>query len=147
MRRVWHLVRRAIGSIDNRGPSPESCALVARILNPGQLVLWEAMAGRDRRHSLHVLRRFDRFAPDASGDERAAALLHDVGKTSAGLGWFLRVIATVIGPRGGRFTAYHEHEQTGAELIAGCSSARTVELVRGSATDVVAAALRRADDI
>ena len=147
MSSVLHLVRRAIGSIDNRAPGPSSRAVAAGILNAEQLLLWEAMAGRDRRHSLHVLRRFDRFAPGASGDERAAALLHDVGKTASGLGWFLRVAATVVGPRGERFRIYHQHEETGADLISGCSSSRTVELVRGSAVDDVAEALRRADDI
>ncbi len=147
MSSALHLVRRAIGSIDNRAPGPSSRAVAAGILNAEQLVLWEAMAGRDRRHSLHVLRRFDRFAPGASVDERAAALLHDVGKTTSGLGWFLRVVATVVGPRGERFRIYHGHEETGARLISRCSSARTVQLVSGSATDHVAVALRRADDI
>lgn len=140
-------MRRAVGSIDNSAPDRASRDIAAGVLNEAQMALWDAMPGRDRRHSLDVLRRFDLTVPGASGEERAAALLHDVGKTAADLGWFMRVLATVVGPRTARFRTYHDHEELGARLIAGCSDTRTVELVRGSTSDGTADALRRADEI
>jgi len=105
------------------------------------------MQPRDQRHSVEVLRRFDVLAPSAQTSERAAALLHDVGKNASQLGLVTRIIATIIGPRGKRFSLYHQHEAVGAGLLKAVSDARTVELVAGSCHDDVAAALRDADDI
>ena len=87
------------------------------------------------------------LVPGAVTAERAAALLHDVGKNISGLGFFLRVIATVVGPRGKRFTEYHNHESLGAELMRSVSDARTVALIGGTANDDVSRLLQAADDI
>ena len=148
---VGHLLRRAFGSLSNRGPDDESLAVVASVLSAGEFALWRRMPGRDQRHSIVVLRRFDEFLPAATSPERAAALLHDVGKTVSSLGWTMRVIATLAGPLGRRFSArfreYHEHEEIGARMLAAVSDERTVVLVGGLASDAVAAALRRADDV
>ena len=73
-------------------------------------------------------------------------MLHDVGKQQSQLGTFGRVVATMVGRRGERFRAYHDHEALGAAMLAVLGSdPATVELVlgRGPAAD----ALRRADDI
>jgi hypothetical protein len=87
------------------------------------------------------------LVPAASRAERAAALLHDVGKNISGLGFFSRVVATVIGPRGRRFTDYHDHEKLGADLIRSISDPRTVALISGIVDDDVGLLLQTADDI
>lgn len=117
------------------------------VLNDDEFALWTSMQGRDQVHSLHVLSRFTVLHSGATRAENAAALLHDVGKTSADLGWFLRIVATLVGARGRRFTEYHDHERIGAELLGGISDTRTVELVHGVVDDEVAFALRDADNI
>ncbi|MFM8553465.1 MAG: hypothetical protein ACKOBO_02465 [Acidimicrobiales bacterium] len=151
MSRIVHLVRRAVGSLSDRGPDEDGYAAAARILNDRELDLWRAMAGRDRRHSLVVLGRFDRFCPAASRAERAAALLHDVGKSVSSLGWTMRVFATIFGAfgvvPGRRFREYLDHERIGAQMLEGVSDVRTVALVAGEATDAIATALQRADDL
>jgi hypothetical protein len=57
------------------------------------------------------------------------------------------VFATVIGPRGFKFHLYHDHENLGGQLLEGVSTARTIALVAGSATDEVMEALYAADQI
>lgn len=142
-----HLVRRAVSSWSNAPLRPGEDERARACLSPAELGLWEAMQPRDRRHSLEVHARFAAMWPTATRAELAAALLHDVGKTVSGLGWAMRVVATVVGPRGGRLAAYHDHERLGAAMLDGVSDARTVELVAGSVRDEVHAALCRADDI
>ena len=85
--------------------------------------------------------------PDHTPEMVAAALLHDVGKNISNLGFFSRVIATVVGPRGQRFIAYHDHERLGAELLDSISDPRTVALVGGLVDDEISLLLKEADDI
>lgn len=144
---VHHLVRRAVGSWSNSAPLPGDLDLVRRILTDAEYSLWSAMQGRDQRHSLHVLARFDSLLPDATRQWRAAALLHDVGKTASDLGWALRILATLFGRRGRRFNLYHDHERIGAEMLRGVSDPETAALVSGHGDARVVAALRDADDI
>jgi len=121
---------------------------VRDLLSEPELELWSRLPAHDRRHSLDVLRRFDRTLPEAERSERAAAVLHDVGKIASGLGRTARIVATVVGPRGRRFARYHDHERLGAEMLRALGShPRTVELVGGGATDATAAALRAADEV
>ena len=117
------------------------------VLNSDEMKLWQSMQGRDQSHSLIVLERFERLCPVATQTEKAAALLHDLGKTRSGLGWFMRILATLVGSRGERFAEYHDHERIGAEMLQQISDERTIELVGGKAIDSVAVALRDADDI
>ncbi|MFM8793711.1 MAG: hypothetical protein ACKOFF_02275 [Acidimicrobiales bacterium] len=151
MSSVVHLARRAVGSISNRPPDVSSLGTVASLLNEAEFALWQSMPGRDQRHSLVVLDRFDKILPGADETERAAALLHDVGKTVSSLGWAMRVVATVAGSVGRRrvrrFREYHEHETIGARLLTGVSADRTVGLVAGTGAGPAADALRRADEI
>jgi hypothetical protein len=140
-----HLAKRAVGSFSNGEPKDISVAQI--ILNKGEFEFWNSMQGRDKCHSLVVLDRFDAACTNASQEERAAALLHDVGKRFADLGWLGRIVATIIGPRGFRFHLYHDHENLGAQLISEVSTQRTINLVAGIVTDDVAIALRIADDI
>ena len=142
-----HLIKRAVGSFSQSPPSRVGIAKALDVLNQAEFTVWTEMQYRDQRHSIAVLDRFDELAPTARTCERAAALLHDVGKNISGLGFVWRVAATLVGPRSRRFAEYHNHEELGAELLMGISDPRTVELVRGSAKDEVSLQLRAADDI
>ena len=140
-----HLVRRAISSFSNA--TPEVSSQIRQALLPAELALWSTMPGRDQRHSMDVFHRFLLLHPEATRAQSAAALLHDVGKVQSGLGWSLRIVATVIGPRTRRFRLYHLHEVLGAEMLSSISEAETVALVRGEGPTQVVASLREADNI
>ena len=142
-----HLIKRAFGSFSQSPPSPIEIAKAQDVLNQAEFKMWAEMQFRDQRHSVAVLDRFDELAPTALQTERAAALLHDVGKNVSGLGFIARVVATLVGPRGKRFVDYHNHETLGADLLISISDPRTVELVRGAANDEVSRLLRAADNI
>ena len=144
---IDHLVRRALSSLNNSALSDGEIARALPWLNAEEFGLWFSMPPRDCRHSLQVHARFADLYPSASRDEHAAALLHDVGKISSGLGWTLRVVATVVGSRGARFADYHNHAAIGAEMLRGISSSRTIELVAEKVDDEVSRALYSADNI
>ena len=84
------------------------------------------MPGPDRRHSAAVARRVDAaLDEDAPRTVLAAALLHDVGKTSVGLRTPGRVVATLTAMMVGQERAagfdsaigrYLRHDELGAEL-------------------------------
>ena len=147
MKKLWHLVKRAVTSFSNDPISGADVERVERLLLLPEFELWWTMQPRDQRHSLQVHERFMRFYPPAKRTEQAAALLHDIGKTVSGLGWFMRIIATLVGSRGIRFTMYHDHENLGAQMLQGVSEQRTIDLVGGTIDDVVMVALRNADNI
>ena len=132
LNKLWHLAARFFTSLSPKPPSAETEAWVAERLLPGEQALWDRMSNQDRRHSALVGQRFAAMDPAAPRELIAGALLHDVGKIECGLGTFSRVAATVIGPRGTRFTAYHDHEEIGARMAAEAGSdAATVELIAG----------------
>ena len=144
---LGHLVRRALSSLNNSALTDDDVAVVRPWLNAKELDLWSSMPPRDCRHSLEVQKRFAALCPGAVTEEHAAALLHDVGKISSQLNWVLRVVATVVGPRGARFAEYHNHAVVGAQMLEGISSPRTIELVAEQVDDVVSRALYAADNI
>jgi hypothetical protein len=100
---------------------------VSAHLLPGELELWSSMSGPDRRHSAAVARRVEvALGGDAPRPVVAAALLHDVGKTRAGLRTFGRVVATLTARLVGRERAvawdsaigrYLRHDAVGAALL------------------------------
>jgi putative nucleotidyltransferase with HDIG domain len=145
--KTTHLVKRAVSSLLQTPPNPQDIAAVSQVLNTAEFAVWSDMQYRDQRHSIVVLRRFDVMASTADKMERAAALLHDVGKNISNLGFVSRVIATVVGPHGQRFIAYHDHERLGAELLRSISDPRTVALVGGLVDDDISLLLKAADDI
>ena len=60
---------------------------MASILSESELKLWPRMSRADRRHAVGVAREVERqLGREATTPVLAAALLHDVGKVSAGLG-------------------------------------------------------------
>lgn len=142
-----HLVRRASTSWRNHPLSDSDVTVASRWLLAEEFQMWMTMQPRDCRHALVVHERFASLVPLATRDEHAAALLHDIGKVHSQLGWWMRIVATIVGPRGRRFKLYHDHEALGAEMLLGKSSQRTVDLIAGRALDDVAAALQAADDI
>lgn len=144
-----HLSKRFAGMLSRRPVGESDLAWVNSVLSAGEAELWRRLSAADQRHSVLVGHRFTTDVPDAGRDDVAAALLHDIGKIDSGLGVWLRVMATIAGPRTARFRSYHDHVALGADmLIAVGSTARTVHLVGGTSTDLVTLeALQRADDI
>ena len=125
-----HLAARFFGSLSRKPPDPAEEAWAASQLLPGELELWGRMSNQDRRHTATVARRFAAARPAATRAEIAGALLHDVGKLECGLGTFGRVAATIVGRRGARFTAYHDHEQIGADMARTAGSEpETIDLI------------------
>jgi hypothetical protein len=146
MGQLGHLARRFFGSWSRTEPPAEDVEWATAFLLPGEAELWRRMAVADRRHSIEVARRFVAARPDATREEVAGSLLHDVGKTEAGLGTVGRVVATIVGPRTERFRRYHDHEAIGARLAASVGSpAATVALIEG--TGPAAEDLHAADDV
>jgi HD domain len=140
---VLHLAKRYVGSLSKTPPPAAAEAWAMTWLSQAEAHLWARMTVADRRHSIEVARRFQELRPDATREEMAGALLHDVGKLQSGLPTSRRVIATIVGPRTARLRDYHEHEAIGAELAAAAESApATVALIRGegpAAADLTAA--------
>lgn len=96
--KALHLVRRFVGMVVPRGPTPDDEAWVAQVLSDAELGLWREMAPADRRHAAGVARRVQlRLGHEATPPVLAAALLHDVGKVDSRLGVYGRVVATLCG--------------------------------------------------
>ena len=116
------------------GPSADNEQWVQSVLSDDELKLWRRMSRVDRRHAVGVARRAERqLGHEATKPVLAAALLHDVGKVTAGLGTYGRVVATVAGAAAGRSMAgawtegkgftrrvglYLRHPDLGADMLA-----------------------------
>ena len=132
--RLGHLAKRFFGSLWLAGPSRTSEEWVESTLSEGELRLWRRMSGADRRHAVAVAHRVERqLGHEATAPVLAAALLHDVGKVTAGLGIYGRVVATLAGAAAGRSMAaawtegkgftrrvglYLRHPDLGADMLA-----------------------------
>ena len=105
----------------------------------------------DQRHSIVVMHRFRKLRPSATKPEIRAALLHDIGKIQSNLGVLGRVLATLVGRRGVRFMAYHDHERIGSQMLQKINSDFiTIQLIAGARDEDIADALsdlRAADNI
>ena len=144
---VFHLAKRAVTSFRNHPVNDEQLGIARAVLLPDEFSLWTRMQNRDQRHSLQVLSRFDVLCSYATREERAAALLHDVGKCESTLGWFGRIMATLVGHRTVSFRLYLNHEEIGLSLLRDISSERTVAVLVGGNNDACAVALRAADNV
>jgi hypothetical protein len=132
--RPGHLIKRFLGSLWPVGPGRSAEAWVGSVLNEREHTLWRRMSRADRRHAAGVARRVEQtLGAGATPPVLAAALLHDVGKVSAGLGTYGRVVATVAGAATGRTMAetwtqgrgftrrvglYLRHPEVGADMLA-----------------------------
>jgi len=163
-----HLAVRFVGSLWPGGPSAADERWARQWCTGGEAGLWARMAGPDRRHAVAVARRVE-AAGYQDRPVMAAALLHDVGKITAGLGTLGRVVATVAamaagherasgwsgGGLGRRAGLYVRHDELGAALLAEAGSdeltvrwAREHHLPaeRWSVAPDVGQALKAADD-
>ena len=132
--RAGHLTKRFFGSLWPKGPSQQAEAWVQSVLSDDELRLWRRMSRADRRHAVGVARDVERrLGHAATTPVLAAALLHDVGKVTAGLGTYGRVVATLAGAAAGRSMAdawtegkgftrrvglYLRHGALGADMLA-----------------------------
>ena len=132
--RAGHLSKRFFGSLWPAGPSRDNETWVGSVLSDGELKLWHRMSKADRRHAVGVARKVEReLGNEARAPVLAAALLHDVGKLSSGLGTYGRVVATLAGAAAGRqmgqawtegkgFTRrvglYLSHPELGGDMLA-----------------------------
>jgi hypothetical protein len=169
--KLGHLTRRFFGSLWPGGPWRETEEWVASVLSDRELVLWRRMSRADRRHAAGVAHRVGRaLGHEAVPPVLAAALLHDVGKVSAGLGTYGRVVATLAGAAAGhkmadawtlgrgftrRVGLYLRHPALGADLLSMAGSdpltvtwAREHHLPREQWTlpPAIAGILKEADD-
>lgn len=109
-----HLARRFVGSLRPGGPSGSDVEWVLGHLTEAEAALWRRMRGPDRRHAVAVARRVERaLGHEASRPVVAAALLHDVGKTVAGLGTYGRVVATLSAGVAGHDMAHQWSRRSG----------------------------------
>lgn len=134
-----HRARRFARSVVATAPPAEDEEWAASWLSDAEARLFARMAPVDRRHSIAVARAVvARLGGDGAvpADQRwvvAAGLLHDVGKSVAGLGTYGRVVATLSGWVGGhdmaatwadtrgftrRVGLYLQYERLGAEQLA-----------------------------
>jgi hypothetical protein len=132
--RLGHLTKRFFGSLWPAAPRSADEAWVRSVLSEPEHNLWRRMGRADRRHAVGVARRVEgALGADATAPVLAAALLHDVGKVSAGLGTYGRVVATLAGAAAGRTMAgawtqgrgftrrvglYLRHADVGADMLA-----------------------------
>lgn len=142
-----HLVRRAVSSLSRAQLGLTEIDRVRQVLLPAEMTLWLLHQPRDQRHSLAVWDRFVAAYSHATIDEQRAALLHDIGKSAFQVGWLGRIVATLIGGRTEKLQKYLDHELIGVEMLQGVSSARTLDILSGAASDSAALAIFAADDV
>ncbi|MGA0218248.1 MAG: HD domain-containing protein [Ilumatobacteraceae bacterium] len=143
---IRHLARRTWYSLRPPAVSEDDVNNVQAILSADEYRLWSQMCQSDMAHSLMVLQRFRRVAPDAPKEVHAGVLLHDVGKVASNLNTLQRVVATVVGPRTKRFRLYHDHETIGKDLLLSVnSSEETIRTACGEGEWSMH--LRHADDL
>lgn len=145
---MLHLIKRFVGSISPDPLIDREQTWVREVLTIRELDLWQSQAIVDQRHSYDITRRFMVLRPQASRDEIAGGLLHDIGKIDAGLGTVTRVFATLLPLPTRRFRVYRRHQERGAQLlkVIGCSET-TIALVSGHPDSDALRALCRADNI
>ncbi len=154
MSNISHLIKRFASALDRRELSQLQVESVRAILLPREFELWSTLPLIDKKHSVAVMQRFLKILPNAESAAVRASLLHDIGKAKSNLGVFSRVLATVVGPMGKRFSRYHDHEAIGGQMLRDIGSQETTwRLVACEIRDdensllLIAHALRLADEI
>jgi hypothetical protein len=127
--RPLHWAGRFAGSVRPGAPTDEALDWVTRSLSDREAVLFTRMSNPDQRHAVAValavagqLAETETTETETDHDMTrkeveqaviAASLLHDVGKTAAGMRTYGRVIATLSGAIGGRDYAEHWQDTKG----------------------------------
>jgi hypothetical protein len=113
---VLHLVNRFFGFLTATPPSPRDQLFVSESLTPTLRRLFYAQRIEDQRHAITVASRV-KDRPHLI----EAALMHDIGKTTIGLGAFGRAFATLWDltylPIWGEWLRYINHGPIGADLL------------------------------
>jgi len=145
---IAHLTRRFFSSLARSEVTEAERNMVLSTLSASEYQLWSQLLRVDRRHSVLVAERFTALRPDASRNEIAGVLLHDIGKIRSNLSTLQRVVATVVGPRTRRFALYHQHEEIGADMLRQVGShSEVIAIVNQTCNEDVAVAFRGADNI
>ena len=145
---IAHLAKRFVSSWSRKDVSEDELNMVRSTLTASEFNVWKQFSVADRRHSVEVAQRFVAFLPKASREDRAGALLHDIGKIQSNLSTLMRVCATVVGPRTKRFALYHQHEEIGITMLRHAGShADVIAVLNQTCNAEVAAAFRSADNI
>jgi putative nucleotidyltransferase with HDIG domain len=145
---IAHLTKRFFSSLARSEVTEAERNMVLSTLSASEYQLWSQLLRVDRRHSVLVAERFTALRPDASRNEIAGVLLHDIGKIRSNLSTLQRVVATVVGPRTRRFALYHQHEEIGADMLRNAGSdSEVIAIVNQTCNEDVAAAFRAADNI
>lgn len=116
-----HRARRFFRSLVARAPSPQDSLWAEGHLSEAERRAFARLGPGDRSHSIGVakavaanLGQLDERPEDDSVEWLVtAALLHDIGKSAAGLGTYGRVVATVCGAVVGDGMAEHWAEKSG----------------------------------
>ena len=127
---MLHLVRRFIGFVTAIPLSPGDQVFVAESLSRDLQRLFYTQRFEDQRHAVIVATRVDDRPHLVE-----AALMHDIGKSTTGLGAFRRSFATLWArtslPVWGEWRTYLEHGPIGADLLERVdASALTVAFAR-----------------
>jgi hypothetical protein len=113
---VLHLVNRFFGFLTATPPSPRDQLFVSESLTPTLRRLFYTQRVEDQRHAITVA-----IAVKDQPHLVEAALMHDIGKTTSGLGAFGRALATLWGltylPIWGQWLRYLNHGPIGANLL------------------------------
>ncbi len=113
---MLHLAQRFFGFLTAKPLSPSDQVFVATALTPGLLRLFYTQRREDQRHALDVAHRVETYPHLVE-----AALLHDIGKATMGLGAIGRSLATLWAltslPLWGEWLTYIEHGRIGADML------------------------------
>ena len=117
LRQVWHLAKRFFGVLRSRPLGPGDQDEVRQALSREEAALFWQQQFIDQRHAYDVARRVDQATGNA--DAKAAALLHDVGKSHSRLGPVARSMATLLAalriPLPASWARYRAHGELGAQ--------------------------------
>ena len=148
MKHLTHLMKRFVSSWSRKDVTKEELNMVRSTLSASEFNLWNQFSIADRRHSVEVAQRFAVLFPEASREQRAGVLLHDIGKIQSNLSTLMRVGATLVGPRTKRFRLYHQHEEIGITMLRHAGShADVIAVLNQTCNSEVAVAFRSADNI
>ncbi len=114
--RPVHRARRFLSSVVPGRPSDQDLAWAGTFLTEDERRLFARMPATDQRHQVGVARAVARHGVEGAAPApwvMAAALLHDVGKTVAGLSPYGRVVATLSEAVGGASMATAWSEGSG----------------------------------